>query len=186
MPQRIILIGSGGSGKSTLARQIGAVLSLPVIHLDALFWQPGWVETPRPEWEALQRELVARDRWVIDGNYGHTLDIRLAAADTVIFMDMPRLVCAWGAIKRRIMYAGRALRRNWPTCGRTRPWCGFARGGRAPASWRRCGQVRRPVPSVNIPCRMAEDSLRQPAFPADFSPVSSVLNIGSRFSPVSS
>lgn len=105
--QRIILIGSAGSGKSTLARQIGAVLNLPVIHLDAFYWKPGWVETPRAEFEAVQRDLVAGDRWVIDGNYSSTLDLRLAVADTVIFLDMPRLLCVWSAIKRRIKYHGR-------------------------------------------------------------------------------
>ncbi|HLN61255.1 MAG TPA: DNA topology modulation protein [Symbiobacteriaceae bacterium] len=120
--QRIILIGSGGSGKSTLARQLGEVLNLPVIHLDALYWKPGWVETPRPEWEAVQRELVARDRWVMDGNYGHTLDIRLAAADTVIFMDVSRWVCLWGAIKRRITYAGRSRPDMNPGCPEQLDW----------------------------------------------------------------
>jgi adenylate kinase family enzyme len=106
--QRIMLIGSGGSGKSTLARQLGARLGLPVFHLDALYWKPGWVETPRPEWEALQRELVAGDRWIIDGNYGSTLGIRLAAADVVVYLDYSRWTCLWGVLKRRIMYAGRS------------------------------------------------------------------------------
>jgi adenylate kinase family enzyme len=105
---RIALIGSGGSGKSTLARQLGAVLGLPVYHLDALYWKPDWVETPRPEWVRLQQELVGQPRWIIDGNYGATMDVRLAAADTVIFLDYSRWVCLWGALRRRIIYAGRS------------------------------------------------------------------------------
>ncbi len=105
--RKIAIIGAGGSGKSTLARRLGEILGLEVIHLDALFWNPGWVETPRPEWEALQRELVARDTWIIDGNYGGTMDIRLQAADTVIFLDAPRWRCAYQVVKRRFQYRDR-------------------------------------------------------------------------------
>lgn len=101
------MIGSGGAGKSTLARELGTVLNLPVYHLDALYWKPGWQATPRPEWAALQQELVSRERWIIDGNFSNTLPIRIKAADTVVFLDFPRLVCLWGVLKRRIMYAGR-------------------------------------------------------------------------------
>jgi adenylate kinase family enzyme len=106
--ERIMLIGSGGAGKSTLAKQLGQVLGLPVYHLDALYWKPGWVETPREAWTALQEDLVRQPRWIIDGNYGGTMAARLAAADTVIFMDFSRWACLWGVLKRRIQYAGRS------------------------------------------------------------------------------
>ena len=56
--QRIVIIGSGGAGKSTLAQQLGARLDLPVIHLDALYWQPGWVETPRDALEVVVQEAL--------------------------------------------------------------------------------------------------------------------------------
>jgi adenylate kinase family enzyme len=113
---RIMVIGSGGSGKSTLAREIGAAFGIEVIHLDALFWRPGWVETPREQWEAIQRALVVRDRWVMDGNYGGTLDIRLRAADTVVFLDLPRTLCLWRIVSRRFRYAGRSRPDMAPGC----------------------------------------------------------------------
>ncbi len=103
--KRIVIIGSSGSGKSTLARQLGHSLKLPVIHLDKHFWHPGWVGTPHDIWEAKVREMVSGEQWIIDGNYRGTLDIRLRAADTVIFLDLPRWVCAWRATKRRVQYA---------------------------------------------------------------------------------
>src|SRR5688572_20555021 len=73
--KRIALIGNGGSGKSTVARQLGVLLGLPVYHLDALLWKPGWVPTTDEESIPLQRDLVARESWIIDGNYGSTMDI---------------------------------------------------------------------------------------------------------------
>jgi adenylate kinase family enzyme len=90
--QRVAVIGNGGAGKSTLARRLGERTGLPVVHLDALYWRPGWEPTPSDEWRAVQAEVVARDRWIADGNYGRTLDLRLAAADTVLFLDMPRRI----------------------------------------------------------------------------------------------
>lgn len=103
--KRIAIIGSSGSGKSTLARQLGAKIHLPVIHLDKHYWHPGWVGTPEAEWMEEVEEMVRGERWIIDGNYRSTLGIRLRAADTVVFLDMPRWMCAIRAVKRRIQYA---------------------------------------------------------------------------------
>lgn len=108
MMRRVLIIGSGGAGKSTLATALGAATGLPVVHLDACYWRPGWVETPKDEWRGVVAELTARDEWIMDGNYGGTMDARLAAADTVIFLDLPRLVCVWRVVKRWLAYRGRS------------------------------------------------------------------------------
>lgn len=105
--QRIAVIGSSGAGKSTLARQLGTILNLPVIHLDTFYWKPGWVETPREEWEVIQQQFVQQEAWIIDGNYATTMDIRFGTADTIIFLDYPRLLCLYRALKRRIQYGGK-------------------------------------------------------------------------------
>lgn len=120
--KRVAILGSGGSGKSTLARRLGSALGLPVIHLDALYWKPGWVETPRGEWEQIQRDLVSQERWVIDGNYGGTLEIRLNAADTIVFLDLPRSVCLRNVVKRRVRYAGRSRSDMAPGCEERLTW----------------------------------------------------------------
>jgi adenylate kinase family enzyme len=99
--ERIAIIGPGGAGKSMLARELGRRLDLPVTHLDVLFWQPGWVEPDRDEWEALNRQLVQGERWILDGNYGGTMEIRLAAADTIVLLDPPPLLCIWRVVQRR-------------------------------------------------------------------------------------
>lgn len=102
--KKVLVIGSSGSGKSTLSRRLGERLGLEVLHLDAFFWRAGWVETPREEWRRTVEGLCAREAWVMDGNFSRTLDVRLAACDTVVFLDMPRAVCVWRALKRRVMY----------------------------------------------------------------------------------
>lgn len=105
--KRVLIIGSSGSGKSTLARQLGAKLELPVIHLDRHYWHPGWVGTPQDQWQRTVSRLVQRDSWIIDGNYRGTLAIRLKAADSVVFLDLPPWICAMRALKRRIQYRKR-------------------------------------------------------------------------------
>lgn len=102
--KRVILIGSGGSGKSTLARQLGDKLKLNVYHLDALFWKPNWVGVPKDQQRKVQEELVKKEEWIIDGNYGGTIDIRLNAADTIIFLDIKRSICVYRVLKRMIQY----------------------------------------------------------------------------------
>lgn len=103
-------MGMGGSGKSTLARALGQRLGLPVVHLDRVYWQPGWVELGRDQFTAEQERLTRQDQWIIDGNYSATLALRLERADTLIYLDLPTWLCLW-----------RILRRAWRYRGRTRP-----------------------------------------------------------------
>ena len=104
--KRILVIGSGGAGKSTFSRRLGTLLDIEVVHLDVLYWHPGWVETPKPVWKNTVEELVKRDSWIMDGNYSGTLDTRLEACDTVIFLDLSRAVCIRRVLKRLISYRG--------------------------------------------------------------------------------
>jgi adenylate kinase family enzyme len=98
--QRVAIIGTGGAGKSTLARRMGERLGIEVLHLDHLFWQPGWEATPSERWRALQGRFVACDRWIMDGNYVNSMPVRVAAADTVVFVDLPRRTTILRAVRR--------------------------------------------------------------------------------------
>ncbi|ETP67849.1 hypothetical protein G159_15305 [Planococcus glaciei CHR43] len=98
--KKIAVIGSGGSGKSTLSRKLGEKLSIEVFHLDAILWKPDWEAVAKDQQQLIQQQLVAQDRWIIDGNYNGTLDIRLKAADCIIFMDIPRSLCLYRVIMR--------------------------------------------------------------------------------------
>ncbi|MGW4295618.1 topology modulation protein [Micromonospora chersina] len=104
--ERIAIIGCGGSGKSTIARQLAQSLGAPLTHLDGVYYDEQWRPLPQDEFAAQQEELVAGERWIIEGNHASTLPIRLAAADTVIFLDLPAVTCLWGIAQRRWRYRG--------------------------------------------------------------------------------
>jgi hypothetical protein len=100
--KRVIITGPGAAGKSTLAVRLGEITGLPVIELDKLFWRPGLTATPRHQWAAIQRELAAHESWIMDGDLGpyDVLDVRLRAADTIVFLDFSPARCAWRVIRR--------------------------------------------------------------------------------------
>lgn len=106
--KRIIVIGCGGAGKSTLSRKLSDKLNIPVYHLDKIFWNRGWIQTPQEEFDIKLKSLVNKDKWIIDGNYIRTLDMRVERADTIIFINMSTYLCLYRAIKRRIMYNGKS------------------------------------------------------------------------------
>ena len=120
--RRVLVIGSGGAGKSTFAARLGAATGLPVIHLDACYWRAGWDPMPKDEWTRTVDALAARDAWVMDGNYGGTLERRLAACDTVVFLDLPRLVCLWRVTRRALRYRGRTRPDMAPECPERLTW----------------------------------------------------------------
>ena len=105
--ERILIIGCGGAGKSTLARQLGEKLNLPVVHLDRLFWKPGWVEENREEFDRKLALELEKTQWIIDGNFNRTMPQRLAKCDTIIYLDFPRIICLLGVAKRIVTTYGK-------------------------------------------------------------------------------
>jgi adenylate kinase family enzyme len=105
--KRIMVIGCCGSGKSTFSRELHKVLGLNLIHLDQYYWQPNWTETKKSIWEKTVTELANKPEWIIDGNYGGTMDTRLNRADTIIYLDMPAYKCLWRITKRILKYHGK-------------------------------------------------------------------------------
>jgi adenylate kinase family enzyme len=104
---RIVIVGSGGSGKSTLAKQLSLVLGLDVVHLDSVFWKPGWNRTSPLEQQCILNKIVCRSRWIIDGDHIRTQPFRFAASDTIIFLDFPRAICLWRMVKRFVQNRGK-------------------------------------------------------------------------------
>ncbi len=105
--ERILIIGCGGAGKSTLARQLGEKLNLPVVHLDKLWWKPGWVESTPEEFDGKLAVELEKPQWIMDGNFNRTLPARIAKCDTIIYLDFSRFACLMGVFKRIITTYGK-------------------------------------------------------------------------------
>lgn len=104
--RRIVILGNSGSGKSTLARKLGAKLDLPVIHLDVLFYEPGWKPGDLGRFRERVSQALAGDAWIVDGNFlTLTGDLCLPRADTILWIEQPRWLslarAAWRSIDRR-------------------------------------------------------------------------------------
>lgn len=105
--QRILITGCGGAGKSTLARRLGDKLGLPVIHLDRLWWLPGWEHRTREEFDRLLAEELQKPAWIIDGDYSRTFPQRLERADLCIYLDVDVETCLEGIQARVDEYRSR-------------------------------------------------------------------------------
>ena len=102
--KKILILGSSGAGKSTLAKKLKKILDIDIIHLDQYYWKPNWIRSETEEWRNKVKELIKKDRWIMDGNYQSTLDIRLPEADTIIFLNFSAPVCFFRALKRRFKH----------------------------------------------------------------------------------
>ncbi|MEH6987680.1 topology modulation protein [Cytobacillus firmus] len=106
--KRVMVIGaSAGAGKSTFARKLGEKTGIEVHHLDVLYWKPGWVESGLQEFSDAQCEIVKKKQWIIEGNYSNTFEIRAAACDTVIYLELPLYLCLYRVLKRWAINLGK-------------------------------------------------------------------------------
>lgn len=87
--KKVVVLGGSGSGKSTFARKLCAVTRLPLYHLDNLFWNKDKTHVSREVFDRRLDVILSYDRYIIDGEYGRTIERRIAAADTVFFFDIP-------------------------------------------------------------------------------------------------
>ena len=104
--EKIVIIGSPGSGKSTLARKLGRKLHIKVVHLDRIFWQPGWEKKPLDTRREILLHLVLEKQWIIEGTYLDSSEPRFWAADTIIFLDIPSFICLQRIIKQHYKSQG--------------------------------------------------------------------------------
>lgn len=97
---KIIVIGSPGAGKSTFARKLRELTHLPLYYLDQLWHKPDQTNISREEFDIRLGEWLQQDRWIMDGNYQRTLEIRMKACDTIFLLDFPVETCLLGAKSR--------------------------------------------------------------------------------------
>lgn len=98
--KKVIVIGCPGAGKSTFARKLSAKTGLPLYYLDMIWHLPDRTTLSRDEFATRLEMITSREKWIIDGNYLHTIPFRLQNCDTVFFFDLPTDVCLAGAEER--------------------------------------------------------------------------------------
>lgn len=102
-----MIYGGSGSGKSTLAQKLGAITDLPVVHIDPMYWKPGWVQRDKAETSAMVLAATAKDAWVFEGNHHSTFPERISRADHMIFLDLPTYLRLWRVIYRTFRFLGK-------------------------------------------------------------------------------
>ena len=99
--KKIIVIGCPGSGKSTFSRALSAKSGIPLFHLDMMYWNGDKTTVSKELFLDRLEKVLRLDGWIVDGNYASTMEMRLAACDTVFFLDYPEEVCLDGVRQRR-------------------------------------------------------------------------------------
>jgi adenylate kinase family enzyme len=97
---RVAVVGAVGSGKTTIARELACRIGAPHIELDALRYEPGWVEVPEETFRGKVAASVGTDRWVIDGNYANVQDLIWLRAQLLVWIDFPLPVILWRLLRR--------------------------------------------------------------------------------------
>ena len=101
-----MVVGSSGAGKTTLANRLGARLSLPVVHLDVHYWLPGWTAPAGNNWRGRMNALADGPEWILDGNFAEGFEFRMPRADSLVWLDYPRLTCLRRIVARAIRERG--------------------------------------------------------------------------------
>ncbi|MGF1552576.1 MAG: AAA family ATPase [Paracoccaceae bacterium] len=114
--RRVVVLGGPGSGKSTVARALGERIGAPVIHLDRLFFDPGWTPRPKAAFLADVEAAHAGEAWVSEGNYGATWPVRFARTDTLVFLDVVTPLRLWRVLRRIAGGYGRVRADMAPGC----------------------------------------------------------------------
>jgi adenylate kinase family enzyme len=97
----MIVIGCPGSGKSTFSKGLHSAIGIPLYHLDMMYWKEDRTKVPRELFLKRLNEVLDQDRWIIDGNYESTMEMRIEKCDTIFFLDYPMEVCVEGIMSRR-------------------------------------------------------------------------------------
>ncbi len=97
---RAMVIGCPGAGKSTFARKLRDITGLPLYYLDMLWHKPDKTNISREEFDRKLSVILEKDKWIIDGNYQRTLEMRLCKCDTIFLLDLSTEDCIAGVQSR--------------------------------------------------------------------------------------
>ena len=121
-PTRIIVLGRSGAGKSTFTRMAAKRLALPAIHLDQLYWQPGWAEGDQDAFLTKVADVAKQDRWIVDGGYRVTWPHTMPRAHAIVYLNLPRWRSMLGVITRILTTYGKVRADSAPGCPERFDW----------------------------------------------------------------
>lgn len=99
--ERVIIIGCPGSGKSTFARKLKCIVNLPLYHLDTIFWNKDKTTVSKLTFLSSLQTIMSAKKWIVDGNYMSSMELRLKECDTVFYLDYPTEICLDGINARK-------------------------------------------------------------------------------------
>lgn len=99
--EKVVIIGCPGSGKSTFGRKLKSIIGLPLYHLDMMFWNEDRTTVSKEAFIRQLQDVMSNSKWIIDGNYSSTMEMRIKECDTVFFLDYPTEVCIGGIESRK-------------------------------------------------------------------------------------
>ena len=99
--EKVIVIGCPGSGKSTFSKALHKITGIPLFHLDMMYWNEDKTTVEKEVFLDRLSKALQHEKWIIDGNYSSTMELRMRACDTVIFLDYPTDVCLSGIRERK-------------------------------------------------------------------------------------
>ncbi len=102
--------------------KLGKILGIPVYHLNVYYYNPNWQGIPIDEFTKINTELINNKQWILDGNYKITMQLRMKACDTIVFIDRPRFICYFNIFKRLIKYYGKHRADMAPGCKESFDW----------------------------------------------------------------
>lgn len=99
--KKIVIVGVSASGKSVFGRALAQRTSIPLTHMDTIWWKAGWVETSEEEATEKLGSITTSSEWIVEGYIPK--DARpfvFERADTIIYLDYSGSTAAWRYVKR--------------------------------------------------------------------------------------
>ncbi|WP_293406902.1 hypothetical protein [Phenylobacterium sp.] len=99
--RRVVILGNSGSGKSRLGRRLSCALDIPVVHLDPLYYGPGWTHGDPLVFRQRVSAALAGDAWIVDGSFLPLVgDITLPRAELIVCLEQPSWLAMTRALRR--------------------------------------------------------------------------------------
>lgn len=107
--KKIVVVGVSAVGKSTFARLLSDKLQVPLTHIDAIMWQPGWNYVGDETTVEKLLDISSGASWIIEGYIAKGARPSVfERADTILYLDYPPVIATKRYIQRWFKHRKRA------------------------------------------------------------------------------